>query len=77
MARNKIILDTARGSATITYRKTPAPQGGVVVFSSCIALKDMIMARSRFKPSATHRGKHKVRKMRKGCLPLEKTTARK
>ncbi len=35
------------------------------------------MARSRFKPSATHRGKHKVRKMRKGCLPLAKTSARK
>lgn len=35
------------------------------------------MARSRSKPSATHRGKFKVRKMRKGCVPLAKTTARK
>ena len=35
------------------------------------------MARSRCKPSAIHRGKHKVRKLRKGCLPAEKTTARK
>ncbi len=35
------------------------------------------MARSRFKPSATHRGKHKVRKMRKGCIPAAKTSARK
>ena len=35
------------------------------------------MARSRFKPSATHRGKHKGRKLRKGCLPLAKTSARK
>jgi hypothetical protein len=35
------------------------------------------MARSRAKPSAIHRGKHKVRKLRKGSLPAEKTTARK
>lgn len=35
------------------------------------------MARSRFKPSATHRGVFKVRKMRKGCIPAGKTTARK
>ena len=35
------------------------------------------MARSRFKPSATHRGKHKVRKLRKGCLPAAKESARK
>ncbi len=35
------------------------------------------MARSRFKPSATHRGVFKVRKMRKGCVPPAKTTARK
>lgn len=35
------------------------------------------MARSRFKPSATHRGVFKVRKMRKGCVPLAKTSARK
>jgi hypothetical protein len=35
------------------------------------------MARSRAKPSATHRGKHKVRKLRKGCLPPEKVSARK
>lgn len=35
------------------------------------------MARSRYKPSAIHRGKHKVRKLRKGCLPEPKTSARK
>lgn len=35
------------------------------------------MARSRYKPSAIHRGKFKVRKMRKGCLPLAKSSARK
>lgn len=35
------------------------------------------MARSRAKPSATHRGKHKVRKLRKGCLPVAKASARK
>ena len=35
------------------------------------------MARSRAKPSATHRGKFKPRKLRKGALPAAKTTARK
>ncbi len=35
------------------------------------------MARSRAKPSAIHRGKHRVRILRKGCLPVEKASARK
>lgn len=35
------------------------------------------MARSRAKPSAIHRGVFKVRKMRKGCVPAGKQTARK
>lgn len=64
-------------ASTIIIIKEDAFAKRRCLFYACFKRRNIAMARSRFKPSATHRGKHKVRKLRKGCLPLPKETARK